>query len=973
MTASPAYTRKKSPGGMLPAHVRLFPLTLLILLLASSLQVFAQEQPGYDEISVFLEIKGIGGIEIPAVIKGEELYLPVTDLFDFLKIRNIPSAGLDSISGFFIEPGATYYINKVKNRIIYQERLFTLMPGDLIRTESNLYLRAVWFGRIFGLDCAFNFRNLSVTVSSKLELPLIREMRQEEMRRNLSRLKGEVKADTMIGRTYPMFRFGMADWSVISTEEIKGKTDTRLNLSLGSMIAKGEFTANLSYYSTDPFREKQQYYLWRYVNNDFSPLRQVMAGKITSHAISTIYNPVIGVQFTNAPTTYRKSYGSYTLSDKTEPGWIVELYVNSVLVDYVKADASGFYTFEVPLVYGNSIVRLKFYGPWGEERTREQNINIPFNFLPAKTFEYTASAGIVEDTLASRFSQAAVNYGVTKRITVGGGVEYLSSVTSGPFMPFLNASFRITNNLLLSGEYTYGVRAKANLSYRMPSNIQLDMNYTLYDKDQKAISYNFREERKAALSLPLLLGKVATFQRFSVYQIVLPASQYTTGEWLLSGSFRAISSNITTYALFIGQNKPFVYSNFSLGVRLPARFVVMPQVQYSYTANKLISAKIKAEKTIGDKAYLNLSYEHNTASNLNLAELGFRYDFSFAQTGLTFRQAGKRTSLVQYARGSLITDPKTRYLAADNRTNVGRGGITITAYLDLNSNGIKDAGEPKVPGLNLRTNGGRIIMNERDTTIRIHGLEPYTTCFIELDDNSFENISWRINKRTLSVIVDPDILKSVEVPVSVEGEASGEVWLEKDGSKKGLGRIIVQFTDSKNKILARALTEESGYYSHLGFKPGHYSARIDTAQLGRLSLLSDPEFREFDIKAGKDGDFVEGLNFTLREKYKPVEEKPVIQIPVQPVIKKDTVYMIVHEVTQELVTVGEDSYAIQLGAFKKRSNAEAYKRSLEKMLGKKVLIVIEGDFFKVRIPDLKDRKEVDGMIEVLRKNGVTEL
>ena len=60
-------------------------------------------------------------------------------------------------------------------------------------------------------------------------------------------------------------------------------------------------------------------------------LRQVMAGKINSNSISTIYNPVVGVQLTNTPTTYRRSFGSYTLSDRTEPGWIVELYVNNVL------------------------------------------------------------------------------------------------------------------------------------------------------------------------------------------------------------------------------------------------------------------------------------------------------------------------------------------------------------------------------------------------------------------------------------------------------------------------------------------------------------------------------------------------------------------------------------------------------------------------------------------------------------------
>ena len=32
--------------------------------------------------------------------------------------------------------------------------------------------------------------------------------------------------------------------------------------------------------------------------------------------------------------------------------------------------------------------------------------------------------------------------------------------------------------------------------------------------------------------------------------------------------------------------------------------------------------------------------------------------------------------------------------------------------------------------------------------------------------------------------------------------------------------------------------------------------------------------------------------------------------------------MIIHEVTQELVTIEKDSYAIQMGAFKVKANAE---------------------------------------------------
>jgi hypothetical protein len=977
-----AYLRPAPKWCMHLPLILIFSFSVILLLFTRS-EIKAQEVPEDEEILVYVEIPRIGGFEIPSVIRGNQIFLPVSDLFQFLKVKNTMSPGLDSISGFFINHDATYLVDYSSNKIRFQERIYTVVKGDLIKTESNLFLRSDYFGRIFGLECTFNFRSLSVTINSKLELPVIKEMRMAEMRKNLTRLKGEFKADTTLGRTHPLFRFGMADWSVYASEEIKGRTDGSASLSLGAMLLGGEATATLNYNNFNNFKEKQQFYLWRYVDNDFKPIRQVMAGKISTNSISTLYNPVIGVQLTNTPTTFRRSFGSYKLSDRTEPNWIVELYVNNVLVDYVNADASGFFSFDVPMVYGNSIVKLKFYGPWGEERTREQVINVPYNFLPAKTVEYNISGGIVEDELMSRYSKAAVNYGVTKSLTVGGGVEYLSSVITGKVMPYLTTSVRVLNNLMVAGEYTYGVRAKGALVYRLPSNMQLDLNYTWYEKGQTAINFNYLEERKASFSLPLRIGKLATYQRFSVYQILLPTSKYTTGEWIFSGSLFGVNTNLSTYALFMGETVPYIYSNLSLSIRLPAKITLMPQAQYAYNKNGLLSTKLRLEKTVGTNAFLYAQYERNFMNDLNLGELGLRYDFTFGQAGLAVRQHNSTSTLIQYARGSIISDTKTGYVIADNRPNVGRGGITIIPYLDINSNGGRDPGEPRASGLNIHANGGRVIRNDRDTTIRIMGLEPYTNCFIEMDGEGFENIAWRLPVRTLNVVVDPEILKVVEIPVSVTGEAAGNVIIEENGRTRGLGRILLSFYNEYNEPAGKSLSEEDGYYNYFGLASGEYTVRPDTTQLRKLKMRSSPEFRRFTIVASRDGSYISDLDFTLSairsdttahvEEKKVTEPEKQLVEAVKPVIKKDTTYRIVHEVTQELFTIAEDSYAVQLGAFKKRSNAEAYKKTLESQFGRKVEIVVENDLFKVRFVDLKERKEVDELVAILQNKGISEL
>ncbi len=953
-----AYSASKYPKRILLSAQGYLIIFVYLLTFLPGLSSFGQDSPAYEEIQLFLDVPNLGGRDMDVLIMEDEVYLPITDFFDFLMIRNIPSPDLDTITGFFINQEATYLIDRDKSQIRYGDELFELKPGDLIRTETNLYLRGYYFGHIFGLDCEFSFRTMSVRVNTRLELPAIREMRLQTLRKNMNRLVGEEEADTIIGRSYPWFHFGMADWSANFTEQINGQVDSRLSLGLGSIIAGGEATVALNYNSYTPITEKQQYYLWRYVNNDNSALRQVMAGKFSTGATSSIYDPVVGAKITNTPTQFRRSFGTYTLSERTEPGWIVELYVNNILVDYATADASGFFTFEVPLVYGNTYVRLKFYGPWGEERAREQNITVPFNFIPKKTLEYSVSAGMVEDGRQSLFSRTSVFYGLSRSITIGTGVEYLSSVSSGQVMPFVNGSFRLASNLLLSGEFSPAVRSNATLTYRLPSNLQFDLNYIYYTKDQKAINNNFREERKFSMSMPIRITNFSLYNRLSINQLVLPTTNYTTSEWLISGALFGVSTNITSYAVFIGNTAPYFYSDFSMSFRIPKNITLQPRAQYSYSNKNFLSAKLLAEMRVLKKGYLTASYEQNFRSNMHLVEFGFRYDFKFAQTSISTRQSSKSSMFIQYARGSIINDSKTNYVYTDNRSNVGKGGISIIPFLDKNANGTREPGEPKVYGLNLRANGGRIEKREMDTTIRIFGLEPYTDCFIEFDQSSFDNIAWRLKFRTMNIAVDPNLIKLVEIPINVVGEAAGMVRMDQKGVLSGLARIIVNFYDKDQKKIGRTLTEDDGYFSYFGLNPGTYDARIDSAQLRKLGFISTPDSVNFNIAANLDGDYVDGLDF-------------IVKLDTLKVLKN--IDMIVHEEIEQEMDETMDSYVIQIGAFKNEAEADSLRNQLSALLGKEVSLFPEDGLYKIRVTGFATRNEVEETFPVLLSKGIKEI
>ncbi|MEA3444104.1 MAG: hypothetical protein U9R19_05190, partial [Bacteroidota bacterium] len=90
--------------------------------------------------------------------------------------------------------------------------------------------------------------------------------------------------------------------------------------------------------------------------------------------------------------------------------------------------------------------------------------------------------------------------------------------------------------------------------------------------------------------------------------------------------------------------------------------------------------------------------------------------------------------------------------------------------------------------MNLSTTGGRIERSEKDTIIRLLGLEPYTEYFISLDQNSLDNIAWRLKHKTMKIAVVPNMIKMIEVPIYVVGEAAGTIMMKKRGKLFGLSR-----------------------------------------------------------------------------------------------------------------------------------------------------------------------------------------
>ena len=957
-------------------------MIMILLLPLSSVKAQASD-PDYEEIMVFLRVEKIGGFDITGIFSytTNQFYLPATELFTLLHINQETHPGYDSITGFFIDEAKHYTIDYPNRRIKIGNSVYNFQPEDMLKTETGLYLQTALYGRAFGLYCTFSFRSLSVELKTDIELPAIRELRLQQMRQNVERLRGEIKVDTTIDRQYHFFRFGMLDWSVNSTQSTGETTDTRILAGIGSEFLWGETNLTLNYSTRDGFSERNQQYYWRWADNYKKLFKQIRVGKISPGTVASVYNPVLGAVATNAPTTYRRSFGAYTLTDITEPGWSVELYINNVIVDYTVADASGFYSFDIPLVYGNSEVTLKFYGPYGEERTKEQLINIPFNFLPKGETEYSVSAGVVQDSSHSIVSRGEMGYGINRFVTVGGGVEYLSSIPDKSEIPFLKASFTPHPMLLISGEYNHGVVTKGKFSFRNKANVLVEMDYANYVKDQKAIRFNYREERKLTIAAPFNYPLFKGFTRIALKQNVYEALTYNTAELTLSSFWGPLNANITGFANWIDGTTPYISANLAAGLRLGRGFNIRSQAQFDVNNSDFISYRIEGEKRISRNGYLSLNFEENLRTSTSSVDVSFRYDLLFAQTNVSNRYGNKILTTSQGARGSLAFGGGNGYIHAENRSAVGRGGIIFIPFLDINHNGLKDNGEQLVDGLNARVNGGRTLTKTSDTLIRVIELEPYTSYLVELDNTGFENIAWQVRHKAMSVYIDPNQFKSVTIPVLPMGEVNGMVYVTKNKTTRGIGRILINIYREDSTLVKKLMSETDGYFTFLGLAPGKYFAKPDPGQMIKINYLPSPEHIWFDVETSSWGDIIEGIDFVLTplttgmfepdlqptdnsseettentapsepdkgeiveepsaEKTETPEEKKLNNIPEQPVVS---------EPSKPALDINAGRYFVQAGAFPNEKMALERKEKIDSAFNYPTGIIIEDGYYKLRL------------------------
>jgi hypothetical protein len=831
-----------------------------------------------DEISVSLSLTHVSSTVVPAILIDRDIYMPIMDVLDFVKIKSELSADRKKITGFFIDESDTYVIDLAGSKIDKGSQHYVLNRKDLIVTETGSYMRSDLFKKAFGLTCEFNFNLLDVKVSCDRELPAVSDALRKRDRRNM--LPGS-SAGPDVDRTFPLLRnilsAGVLDWA-ISSSMLQGNHTEQYTLGLGGDLFGGDIDARYSGNSQTKINWKtlpsQLPWRWRYVTPESDLLTVTTVGTISSFSTAALSDSVVGFQISNKPVAYRNSFANYTINDRTEPNWMVELYVNESLVKYVKADNSGYYSFAIPIGYGSTNVKLKFYGPWGEVQTKAMELRIPYTFLPPGNFEYSLTAGTYKndiDFFKKNVAQLNVNAGVTTKLSVGAGVKYFKEAGFSPFAPFASASMQLLPELLVNGQYIDGAGLQGTMSYSSAIGLSIEA----------ALDHPFQRQRFGALISPNDQRRLTVSTPLSFMQGVFTLSAFDVSQTPISGT--TIMGGIVSMSLFgvpvtFSANASFQREHLrlyrqgltgatALSIFAPLGVLVRPNINFDFAQGVVSQVGLNLQRGFLNNGQIALQLQRDIQARQNSAHLDIRYTLPFMQVGAAVGNDGGPTTFTESAQGSVIFDKGTTEFVTSDRNFIQHAGIMIRPFLDENNNGLYDRGEPIVKNFKVAQTGGRL-WTQDNGIIRIVDLEPYTTYTLRNSTESVENLAWVPRFETYNVTVDANSFREVNIPVTVAGQIGGYVKrMTKDGPDGQGGirlKIRSRFGDQQEvKMPDDFLTYSTGEFYNIGLAPGKYQIYPDRTQLERLRLRAEPLFINFELKNSTEGDILDTLNFTL--------------------------------------------------------------------------------------------------------------
>ena len=796
-----------------------------------------------EPVVIDLRVGRITGMTVQAYRVRSEVLLPLSQFFQLVELRHrvTPDGRLEAT----VDPGnVAIIIDPRSDSMQYGDRRVRI-EREFIRFESpELYVGSERLGDLLGVMFVVDWSDLTATVVDPSGLPIARRLRRESAREAYLRRPDGTRADVTLGLERPSWDGVVVDYSLFSpsADPLAGST---YGFGLGADVGGGSLEMlGQSVGRADEGRVHVDA-SWTGVWRENRWVKQLRLGDAASTGPRS--RALEGIAITNAPFIRPSLIGSLRYAGSLEPGWSVEAYRGGDLVAFDTADPSGGFSIDLPVRYGENPVDFVAYGPFGEIREFNRTYRVLTELLPARQFEYGVSGGHCPQPsfICNTTGNIDLRYGATRRWTVQGGIDqYWRDSLPHRTHPYAAVVGNPSNAWALQSEVVGAGFARGALRYEPSVDFRLEGEYVHFAHDSQSVlavpgrrsQWTFSGFLRPRTSHGFFFFD-GRFERISTDAGALTRTRL--GASLQTEEVRLLPYVRTEHGLAAGNREYAGLSTF-----------ILPRGRWgTFLSQMLLRTNAEIERRAGLASWSAFA-AHSVARGVRLevganwlrGDAGLTYTITVTSYFSALRAVtsvlappGQPVSATQFLQGSLLWDRRTDHLGVAPGPSLERSGLSGRVFMDVNANGIRDAGEPGVA--NARVLIGSLSARTDSTgAYHLWDLVPFEPVMVSLDSVSLESpLLVPLFART-SIVPGPNRFRSLDIPVVESGVIEGRVV--RNGA--GVGGVTLRLTDRRSGTRRALVTFNDGAFYLMGVKPGDFELTVEEQVLDALAVDAEP-------------------------------------------------------------------------------------------------------------------------------------
>lgn len=784
-------------------------------------------------------------LAVRAERQGERLWLPVVELAAALELEVVRATR--SRVELRRWPSRTLIVfDRDSSMIRTGAQVVRLSSGALRSADAELLADMATLTSVLRTPFEVSWTDLIIAVPLIDSLPLGRRLAREKARSRLSSRSGGVEADRDVA---PLAR-PLADGAVLDYTLSVPLTSARPNIGWSTAVGLDVLGGSLevSTGAVTGGTRLPTLSSWTGVWREGRALTQMRIGD----GLGTGPLPRLGrgIMFTNSPYVRPALFGLQTLRGDLPPGWTIEAYRNGELVAVDTVGRSSGYQLQLPVLYGENPVDLLAVGPFGQTRALSENLRIGADLLPSNRSEYGVSAAqcrLRQQCIAA--GTVDMRVGLTDRWTMRVGVDGVARDTVGlriaPYFSFVGTPLRSVA-VQLDAAAQSRTRVAVNLEPSRSLRLALEQSWFAVDpidplvtsrrSTQSSLYAYWRSFGERQTSLEGSIDQSAFLDGGGLTRARLGLGTQAAG-LRLQPYFRRDQSSRGGYAQNLGGLEAMMLPRPGLGRYLGAALVRFigevdgrgRAVREALTIAMPVPASFRIDAGVafqrgmrGPLATLTLSRDLNALRSYTMS------NFSKGSSSATQSVQGSALLGRGRERPQFVTGPSLQ-----------RTGVAGIVYLDRNANGLRDPGEPTVPGVNVQVGTG-YARSDADGRYRVWDLVPFIPLPVSVDSTTLPSPLWIPTVRHANIEAGPNRYEPLDIPLVAGGVLEGSIiW--RRGSGTSLPPVPLIVRNARGEVIARTSTFSDGEFVLFGVRPGALTVHVDPAWLAAQRTAADSQ------------------------------------------------------------------------------------------------------------------------------------